>query len=488
MEKPWSTEPHGKANRFVFFRLVSRARSLRGCHSLMLMSPPFRHRRNCSSSSTGRTSTPHRRRARRENRCLRARLLAFRWRAALHGGSPNRSMPQTGAPIIVNSPCRVTLDRETQESARNLNSPVGTPIHEGDSWAPRIAPDGDSVAFYTLGPKGVGVAIADRSGRTTVLSDGWRWMGRYLAWSPSGDEVWFSATKGGDIGALRGVTRSGRERIVLNLPGSVHLQDVSVDGRVLLTYGNSRVEVRCRIGNESEERNLSWFSYSKIEDLSRDGKLFLFGERGSASPVPGAYVRRTDGSPAQRLADCRPISLSPDGKWVVCHDELADDWTVFLVPTGPGEARRMRRRGDEGAGFGMGWLPDSKHGLEAWRKTGGRFQTYIVACRRRSGTTHRTRRFDLHLGIFGRKECPLCAGCGWTLAHLFARTERTQGGSWATASRPRNLVERRQSIAVHLGTCGVSHSNLSSRYRRWQKGAVEGDHPAGSCGDRLRPD
>ncbi len=38
----------------------------------------------------------------------------------------------------------------------------------------------------------------------------------------------------------------------------------------------------------------------------------------------------------------------------------------------------MRRRGDEGAGFGMGWLPDSKHGLEAWRKTGGRFQTYIV--------------------------------------------------------------------------------------------------------------
>jgi len=94
--------------------------------------------------------------------------------------------------------------------------------------------------------------------------------------------------------------------------------------------------------------------------------------------VPGAYVRRTDGSPAERLADCRPISLSPDGKWAVCHDELADEWTVFLVPTGPGEARRMRPRGDVGAGFGMGWLPDSKRGLEAWRKEGGRFQTYIV--------------------------------------------------------------------------------------------------------------
>ena len=54
-----------------------------------------------------------------------------------------------------------------------------------------------------------------------------------------------------------------------------------------------------------------------------------------------------------RLADCRPINLSPDGKWVVCHDELADDWTVLLVPTGPGQPRRMRRRGEEGAGFGM---------------------------------------------------------------------------------------------------------------------------------------
>jgi DNA-binding winged helix-turn-helix (wHTH) protein/Tol biopolymer transport system component len=265
------------------------------------------------------------------------------------------------------------------DSQSQLEYPIGMRIDtDGEAWAPRISRNGNSVAFYTTGKNGVAVATADRSGRITILSDGWKSWGRYIAWSPRGDEVWFSASKGDSAAALRAVSRSKHERVVLNLPGWITVEDVAQDGRVLLTYGTGRVEVRCRIANEREERNLSWFSSSKIEDLSRDGKLLLFGERGSASPVPGAYVRRTDGSPPQRLANCRPINLSPDGKWVTCHDELADEWTVHLVPTGPGEAIRMRRRGDEGAGFGMGWLPDSKRGLEAWRKEGGRFQTYIV--------------------------------------------------------------------------------------------------------------
>ncbi len=64
--------------------------------------------------------------------------------------------------------------------------------------------------------------------------------------SPRGDEVWFSATKGGRVSPLRAVSRSGQERIVLNLPGYIHLQEVLPDGRVLLAYGTARREVRCQ--------------------------------------------------------------------------------------------------------------------------------------------------------------------------------------------------------------------------------------------------
>jgi len=202
--------------------------------------------------------------------------------------------------------------------------------------------------------------------------------GRYVAWSPRGDEVWFSASKGVSAAALRAVSLTKHERVVLNLPGWISVQDVAADGRVLIAYGSGlRTEVRCRIDNERDERNLSWFAGSKVEDLSRDGKFLLFGEAGTASPITGAYLRRTDGSPPERLADCKPINLSPDGKWVGCHDESAGE--VLLVPTGPGEVRHMPQLDEEGAGWGMGWLADSKGQLGAWRKKGGRFQTYIVS-------------------------------------------------------------------------------------------------------------
>jgi hypothetical protein len=258
-----------------------------------------------------------------------------------------------------------------------IEYPIGRrlPVERG-AWAPRISPDGNSVAFYTFGDKGVAVAIADRSGRVSILSEGWSMCGRYLAWSPNGDEVWFSASKGDSAAPLRAVSRSKHERVVLNLPGWITIEDIATDGRALITYGTGRVEVRCRIANEREERNLSWFSFSKIEDLSRDGKLLLFGESGSASPVTGAYLRPTDGSPPERLADCRPINLSPDRKWVVCDGGPEG---ALLVPTGPGEIKRMATLGDECVGFGLGWMPDSRHGLEACRNKSGRLQSYIAS-------------------------------------------------------------------------------------------------------------
>lgn len=262
-----------------------------------------------------------------------------------------------------------------------IEYPLGTLVQEDPegAWAPRISPDGSHVAYYGTGRNhSAAVVTTDRSGRTTVLSDGWKWVGRYVAWSPSGDEVWFSATRGGRIVPLRAASRSGHERIVLNLPGFIQLQEVASDGRVLLAYGDALREVRCRIANEPKERNLTWFGWSGAEWLSADGKTLLFHElEGTPNRVPRAYLRGTDGSPALRLGECQPINLSPDGRWVECYDEGAHQ--VLLLPTGPGQPRRMPHHGDESPrGFGYRWLPDSRHGLQAWRQKGGQFRTYLV--------------------------------------------------------------------------------------------------------------
>ena len=299
----------------------------------------------------------------------------------LAGGTPRPIAQGVSAADWSADSKQFAVSREINGNRWRIEYPLGTRLYESTegAWAPRISPDGSHVAFYGDGknPKDAAVVMADRTGHSTILSDGWKYVGRYVAWSPGGDEVWFSATKGGRVAPLRAVSRSGRERVVLTLPGYIHVQDVSRDGRVLLAFGNARREVHCRIAGEREERNLTWFGWSSVEWLSGDGKTLLLNEwDGTANSVPRAYLRGTDGSPAVRLGECVPINLSPDGKWVVCYDQQADQG--LLIPTGTGQPRRMPSHGTAAAGFGYGWMPDSRHGLEAWRQEKGDFRTYLV--------------------------------------------------------------------------------------------------------------
>ncbi len=81
--------------------------------------------------------------------------------------------------------------------------------------------------------------------------------------------------------------------------------------------------------------------------LSRDGKTLLFREQGYAVQIPGVdyseqfYVRATDGSPAVRLGEGRALDMSPDGKWVLANAPRLTSSDLILMPTGPGEARKL---------------------------------------------------------------------------------------------------------------------------------------------------
>ncbi|PYQ41586.1 MAG: hypothetical protein DMF77_15390, partial [Acidobacteria bacterium] len=107
-----------------------------------------------------------------------------------------------------------------------LEYPPGHVLHVARSiqW-PRFSPDGQRIAFLedTTGPGIVGrVAVVDLEGNFTPLTEVWR-SARGLAWSPSGDEVWFTAGGWWMDRALHAVDLRGRQRLVLSAPTSLTL-------------------------------------------------------------------------------------------------------------------------------------------------------------------------------------------------------------------------------------------------------------------------
>src|SRR5262249_27111082 len=156
-----------------------------------------------------------------------------------------------------------------------------------------------------LGEDEGAVAVVDLGGRKTVLSSGWKNL-KGLAWAPAGDEVWFSADRKSRSQLLYAVTLSGHERLVLQAPGWLRLQEISPEGRVLLLQANPRSRILGRADGASTERDLSWLDWSTAADLSPDGRKLLFYEWGEGvAGNPTVYVRDTDGSDAIRLGDGR---------------------------------------------------------------------------------------------------------------------------------------------------------------------------------------
>ena len=180
-------------------------------------------------------------------------------------------------------------------SRERLEYPIGNVLHETRGWitAPRVAPAGDQVAFIDHDLSGYirsGVWTIDRTGERRSISSGW--TGVYsLVWSPSGEEIWFTASKTSEAAALHAVSLSGAQRLLYRAPALLRVLDVSRDGHVLLTTDRSGVGILARVRGDKQERNLSWLSSSSVRDLSEDGSLLLFNERPeyAAGSKPGIY-------------------------------------------------------------------------------------------------------------------------------------------------------------------------------------------------------
>jgi eukaryotic-like serine/threonine-protein kinase len=226
-----------------------------------------------------------------------------------------------------------------------LEFPVGKVLYQTVGWIgnPRFSPRGDSIAFIdhvsVVGDPGR-VAFIDLAGHKKVLTPQFD-SAQGLAWSSTGDEIWFTATPSGGARSLRAVSLRGKERLIAPVPGILNLFDVSRTGRVLLSSDDWRVGIIALAPGSTKEQDLSWMDFSAIRDLSSDGKLLLFDESGEAGGLTGAiYLRKMDGSAPVRLADGNSNSLSADSKWVMGLTGF-DLHNFFVLPTGTGQTQTV---------------------------------------------------------------------------------------------------------------------------------------------------
>jgi len=252
-----------------------------------------------------------------------------------------------------------------------LEYPIGKVLYEASGgWIsyPRVSPKGDYVAFMNhpnQGDDGGSIAIVDLSGHKKELTREW-YGTQGLAWTPDGQEVWFTASELGLFHYITAVTPSGKQRLVTRVPGSLVLFDIWRDGRVLLARSDRRREVMALYDGTTKERDLSWLDYSYPADLSADGKTLLFDEEGIGGGVQygdaqdltyAVYIRNTDGTPAIRLGEGAAAALSPDQKWAIVQTPSSPE-QLRLLPTGAGETQSLTN--DAINHQWARWFPDGK--------------------------------------------------------------------------------------------------------------------------------
>ena len=265
-----------------------------------------------------------------------------------------------------------------------LEFPVGKVLFQSIGYIsnPRISPDGKSVAFLDHPQPGDdrgAVELIDSGGKRRVLTE--QWMGGIdgLAWSPKGDEIWFTASPVGSGNQLYGVNLKGHQRTILRSGVRLVLQDVSKTGHALLTEENVRFGIVGLSSDSNREMDLGWLDYSHLTgDLSPDGDSILFSEQGEgAGPNYSACLRRLDGSAAIRLGEGMPTSLSSDKKWVlsVLPDSTGKVGRIVLLPTGPGTPKELPTKGVTPRW--ARWFPKSNRILITGHAPGKPIRSYI---------------------------------------------------------------------------------------------------------------
>ncbi len=300
-------------------------------------------------------------------------------RAALTGGAPRDVAEGIQEADWAPDGASQLIVRDVAGKSR-IEFPLGKVLYEtsGHVSYARLSPKGDQIGFldhpFALDDAGT-VAVLDLAGKKATLTG--KWASEHgLAWSPSGDEIWFTATEAGANRSLYAVSLAGKLRVVTRVPGGLKLHDISRSGRVLLTRESPRVGILGMLQGDTRERDMSFLDYSFAADVSGDARSLLFDEEGEAGGANyTVYLRKADGSPPVRLGEGNALALSPDGKWALSILP-APNSPFRLLPTGTGEHRDLSISGisiEQAAT----WFPDGQRILFAGSEAGHRDRLYV---------------------------------------------------------------------------------------------------------------
>ena len=262
-----------------------------------------------------------------------------------------------------------------------IEFPVGKLLYEtsGHVTYARLSPKGDRIAFldheFPADDAGT-VAVIDLSGKKTTLTT--RWASEHgLAWSPSGEEIWFTATEAGANRSLYAVTlagpaargdpRAGRPEAPRHRPQrprAAHAREPP--GR----------HPRPHAGRHPGARPLLPRLLVRLRSRARRPAVLLFDEEGEAGGANyTVHLRKSDRSPVVRLGEGNALALSPDGRWALSMMPVANS-PFFLLPTGTGDRREVATPGISPEQAAT-WLPDSRHFLFAGTEAGHGLRLYV---------------------------------------------------------------------------------------------------------------
>ena len=300
-------------------------------------------------------------------------------RMPLSGGAPREVQENVGSADWSPDGESLAVAAQTDQGIV-LEYPLGKVLYKAPGWVydVKVSPDGNLVAFIdhpiTFDSLGY-VAVVDRQGNRRTLTGSFS-DARGLAWAPSGKEIWFTASNVHLSGNLYAVDLQGHQRLVWAGAGSIRLQDISRDGKVLFIRENRRRGIAGLFPGHDSETDLSWQDWSLLTHISPDGKWIFFSEEGDGGGQKySAYMRSTDGSPAIRLGDGTPYGISPDGKWVASVVPGTPE-QIWLLPTRVGEARNISQPGYD---YDLAlWMADGKHLFMQARENGKPTRIYIT--------------------------------------------------------------------------------------------------------------
>ena len=302
-------------------------------------------------------------------------------RAPIAGGSPRDVLPDirwadwdpSGKLAVVHS----------VNGHSRLEYPIGNVLYRSPGWIShiRFSPRGDFIAFMDhpalWDTRGV-LNLVDTAGNVRTLTPEWD-CEHGLAWRPDGKEIWFSAVDKGNALHLMAVDLSGKLRTVLDLPSSVHIQDIASDGRVLITLNSTRLDMAYTAIDQAQDVDLSYHDANSARDISGDGQFVLFEDSSEAAgPGYAVLMRRVDGSLPVRLGEGSAGGISPDGKWALSVS-TGKKPQVSLLPIGAGQTRTIAVTGLEHLQNGYArFVADGQQFVINGNQTGQATRCYLI--------------------------------------------------------------------------------------------------------------